>query len=423
MSWFLRLFAIGFIYAVTCVAWVVLGGVTDHRTRSQGHELRGAVADLWGQPQTQEAPTFTAEWPVTRQEVRTQVVDGKPVEVPVAVQATEKAQQSPASTDLQVHFRLDPRRKDLVWYALYDVTVDGSWRYVHSLPRATRLRIAFQFPDASGIYDGFRLEIDGRDRARELVPLGGRVETVLDVAPGQEVRLRIAYRSRGLDTWRYRPADGVANIEKFALQMRTDFAEIDYPPQTLSPSQRTAQGSGWQLDWRFDRVVTGQHIGIAMPQRIQPGELAAALSWSAPVSLLFFFAMLLVLSTLRGLDLHPLNYALLAAAFFAFHLLFAYASDHLEVVPAFALSSVVSLVLVLSYMRLVVSARFALVETAACQLLYLVGFSLAHFWQGMTGLTVTVLAIGTLFAIMQWTGRIRWSERLRPGQAVPQPVP
>jgi hypothetical protein len=40
---------------------------------------------------------------------------------------------------------------------------------------------------------------------------------------------------------------------------------------------------------------------------------------------------------------------------------------------------------------------------------YLVGFSLAHFWEGYTGLTVTVLSIVTLFLLMQLTGRIRWS--------------
>ncbi len=46
--------------------------------------------------------------------------------------------------------------------------------------------------------------------------------------------------------------------------------------------------------------------------------------------------------------------------------------------------------------------------------MYLVGFSLAHFWKGFTGLTVTVLAIVTLFVVMQLTSRMRWSEVLQP---------
>jgi hypothetical protein len=72
-------------------------------------------------------------------------------------------------------------------------------------------------------------------------------------------------------------------------------------------------------------------------------------------------------------------------------------------------------VLVVSYLRLVVGPRFAFVEAGLAQLLYLVGFSLAHFWEGFTGLTVTVLGIVTLFALMQLTGRIKWAEVLARG--------
>jgi inner membrane protein involved in colicin E2 resistance len=147
---------------------------------------------------------------------------------------------------------------------------------------------------------------------------------------------------------------------------------------------------------------------MSMPTRVQPGQLAAALSFSAPISLLFFFVILLVLGRIRGLDLHPVNYLFLGAAFFSFHLLFAYTVDHLHIVPAFALASATSVLLVVSYLRLVVSPRFAFVEAGLAQLVYLIGFSLAHFWEGFTGLAVTVLSVLTLFLLMQMTGRIRW---------------
>ena len=102
-----------------------------------------------------------------------------------------------------------------------------------------------------------------------------------------------------------------------------------------------------------------------------------------------------------------------------FHLLFAYSVDHLHIVPAFVLSSLLSMVLVVSYLRLVVSSRFAFVEAALAQLVYLVGFSLAYFWEGFTGLTVTVLSILTLFVLMQLTGRVKWSEVFARGAARP----
>ena len=120
-----------------------------------------------------------------------------------------------------------------------------------------------------------------------------------------------------------------------------------------------------------------------------------------------------MLATLRNLEIHPINYLFVSAAFFSFHLLFAYSVDRLSVPVAFAICSAVSMVLVVSYLRLVVSTKFALRETALAQLVYLIVFSLAHFWEGYTGLTITVLAILTLFVLMQATGRIKWSDALR----------
>jgi inner membrane protein involved in colicin E2 resistance len=120
-----------------------------------------------------------------------------------------------------------------------------------------------------------------------------------------------------------------------------------------------------------------------------------------------------VICLMRGIELHPVNYLFLAAAFFAFHLLFAYSVDHIDVLPAFAIASIVSVFLVISYLRLVVGIRFAALEAGGSQLVYLVLFSYAHFFEGFTGLIVTVGSILTLFLLMQLTGRIRWAERFQ----------
>jgi inner membrane protein involved in colicin E2 resistance len=116
---------------------------------------------------------------------------------------------------------------------------------------------------------------------------------------------------------------------------------------------------------------------------------------------------------MRGIDLHPMNYFFLATAFFAFHLLLAYLVDHVSIHVAFVICSLVSIALVVSYLRLVVGIRFAAREAGIAQLIYLVLFSYAFFFKGFTGLAVTVGAIVTLFLVMQLTGRVNWSERFR----------
>lgn len=398
-----RILGIIAIFAGTSAAWLVLGGVTSMRTHEQTRDLEGAVHELWGRPQTQEAPRFVFH----REETRRSTRDGVVVEETVTVPVVHRADR----TRVDVALSLDARRKGLMWYPLYDVRFGGAWRYVHrGAPGA--LDVVFPFPDAAGIYDGFRFVVDGVDRTDELQPDGGQVALRLAVKPGQAIALEAAYQSRGIETWRYRPADGVSRLDDFELRMATDFADIDYPYETLSPSERTRTGEGWTLVWRFEQAVTGHGVGMSMPEKVQPGELATALSVSAPISLLFFFLVIFVLDRLRDIGMHPINYLFLAGAFFAFHLLFAYSADHLPVEAAFALASAVSVLLVVSYLRLVVDARFAFVEAAGAQSVYLVGFSLAHFWAGYTGLTVTVLSVLTLFLLMQWTGRVDWSEAL-----------
>ena len=42
--------------------------------------------------------------------------------------------------------------------------------------------------------------------------------------------------------------------------------------------------------------------------------------------------------------------------------------------------------------------------------MYLVAFSYAFFFEGLTGLTVTIGAVITLFVLMQITARVNWSD-------------
>ncbi|MGA8837424.1 MAG: inner membrane CreD family protein, partial [Candidatus Sulfotelmatobacter sp.] len=135
----------------------------------------------------------------------------------------------------------------------------------------------------------------------------------------------------------------------------------------------------------------------------------------------FFFFLMFIITTLRKIDLHPMNYFFLATAFFAFHLLLAYLVDHISIHAAMVVASVVSVGLVGSYLRLVVGLRFAALEAGTAQLIYLVLFSYAFFWKGFTGLAITIIAIITLFVVMQVTGRIRWSERFAARAGAPVP--
>ena len=422
MSPLLRIAAILVILVATSVAWTFLGLSMNFRTMQASGSLHEEVAELWGRPMEQAPPQVELVW--TEKETVTKEIYDVNLERNVlqkSIVDVERRHLIPAaSSDIRADFKLDPRRRGLLWFSLFDVDFEADYAFVNTTARSEMVEIGFRFPSYDGVYDGFRFQIDGRDVAAN-VGGNGPVDRFL-LEPGQEIRISLSYRSRGMTHWTYRPNNGVGVVENLSLAMTTDFGDIDFPPGTLSPTSRKQVEDGWSLRWSFDRLVTGAGMGMLMPEHIQPGNLAQKIAFSSPVSLVLFFLMMGVLSLRQGLDLHPMHFCFLAGAFFAFPLLFAYLADHLAVYPAFAISSAVSLLLVTSYMRLVVSDGFAFGPSALAQLIYQVGFSLAHFWEGFTGLTVTLLGILTLFVLMQLTGRQDWNVVFQKKQAVPLPA-
>jgi len=410
-----RMAAIAAIYVLVGLSWIVLGGSVSQRTWSTERQLKEQVSALWGSTQTQVSPQVTFVWDEEVEEKQT-VEDAATREKKLVVRTTRVERQRPVILDrsqVDVDFRMDHRRKGLLWYATYALDFRGQYAYLHD-DRDGRLVIAYRFPTTRALYDGFRFEVDGVVDP-QIVPVdeGGEriVRQIVPVRQGTRVPFAIAYRSQGLDWWRYSFGSDVNRVKNFELTMVTDFKEIDFPEGTISPTSKEQTPRGWTLKWTSENLISGFQIGIQMPKKLNPGPLAAKISFFAPVCLGFFFVWMFVICLMRGIDLHPMNYLFLAAAFFAFHLLFAYTVDHIDVLLAFAISSAVSVFLVVSYLRLVVGIRFAALEAGGSQLVYLVLFSYAHFFEGFTGLIVTIGSILTLFLLMQLTGRIRWSER------------
>jgi inner membrane protein involved in colicin E2 resistance len=411
-----RVAAIVVIFVFSTVAWAILGGTIMARTYSAGGALGPKVASTWGSPQTQSPPS--ASYVVVSYRDAESLEDGK--KVVRRIEVKEPRALSLDGSRIDVSLALEPRQKGLLWYSTYKVAFAG--RYTFAPPGEAEpqtVTIRFPFPAAQALYDdlqvsvnGAPLEVTSEGGANSVAAATGRIVA----PPGRPLVLEVGYRSQGLETWKYDFAgpggQGVAQVRDFELKMTTDFDAIDFPENTLSPTSKQKAGGGWRLLWNYENLVSGYAVAMAMPEKLQPGPLAGRISFFAPVSLFFFFFVMLLITTLRRIDLHPVNYFFLAAAFFAFHLLLAYLVDHIDIHLAFVISSAVSLALVVSYLRLVVGMKFAAVEAGLTQFLYLVLFSYAFFFKGFTGLTITIGAILTLFVAMQLTGRIRWSERL-----------
>lgn len=397
-----RIAAISFIFICTSVAWAILGGTIFYRSYSSDSQLRTRVVSSWGSPQTQIAPTAGYVVMETRPPKESSSAGDAIKPSLVRVWYSLPLQRS----RVNVALHLDYRQKGLLWYSSYRVGFAGDYDFVNSSGEPRDITFTLHLPAEQAIYDDMAFSLNGSPQTLQSDNSDYFVHATL--RPGETSRLHVQYSSQGLENWAYDFGDSVAQVRDFQLRMTTDFDGYNVLENTLSPTAKKPLGGGWELQWNYANLISGYHIGIEMPQKLQPGPLAGRISFFAPVSLLFFFFVLFVLTTIRGIELHPMNYFFLACAFFSFHLLLAYLVDHISIHAAFVICSVVSCFLVVSYLRLVVGLRFAALEAGLAQFIYLVLFSYAFFYEGFTGLAVTIGAVLTLFVTMQVTGRIRW---------------
>ena len=276
---FKRILAIGFILGCTSVAWFILGATLDTRTYHSDDKLRSGVASVWGAPQQQAPPTATYEV-ISEKKIETETDGHK-----TARTETERHTVAvPAeSTRIQVAFDLGHRQKGLLWYSTYWVNLAATYGFRNPTTAPQTIVFRLPFPAEHAIYDGLEMVVNGRPSP--IVPDAKGASVTALVPPGETVSLRVAYRSRGLESWIYRLGDEVTQTRDFELRVKTNFPQIDFPVNTLSPTEKRETGAGWELVWRYSNLISGFQIGLTMPQKVQPGPLAGEISYFAPVSL------------------------------------------------------------------------------------------------------------------------------------------
>lgn len=431
-----RIAAVIFIYIATTVAWMTLGTVTTYRTDTSRSALgsgardgefaagRSTVEQLWGAPQLQQAPSV---WTTHVERVATRNEKGKTV----MQEVTETDPAVLSKSRISARIELDPRRKGLLWYGTYKVRFQGDYSFANEFGNKRTFYVKLRFPANQVAFNNVIINVKGK-RVAPKGNLSDGIKVPVDLNPGEKADVQFAYGSQGLDKWEYQFTDdqAMSSVQDFAAVVTTNCRDIDFPERCLSPTDKKTDGPGWVLNWKYGDLVSGSKVGVSMPQKLQPGPLASKISFFAPVSLFFFFAVLMILGTVRHIKLHPVHYLFLAATFFSFHLLFSYMVDHVPPFPAFLIASAVSLLLTVSYLRLAVDLRFAVKSAGFWQFIFLVLFAYAFFFEGYTGLTITIGAILTLAAMMQLTGRVNWEEAFarpdpgpRPPQFYPGPPP
>lgn len=382
-----RILAVVVIFLVAGAGWWILGIATAVRSETLSSRLGPQVAALWGARLVQAAPAFKVQIP------------GSHRLNPVL----------PASSDVNVVLEADHRRKGLIWYPTFNCEFEAIYRLQGDQPVEQRVRLHFDFPAPQATYDAFSLQVDGQAVDAAMGTEAG-IDHIIAIPPDKTRTVRIYYRTRGIETWRYRFDPERGHVRNFKMVVATGFDNVDYPAGCLSPMLAEPTANGMRLVWQASDLISRADIGVVIPEKLNPGPLSARITFFAPVGLLFFFVLIAAINVVYRLPIHPMHYLFVAAGFFAFHLLLAYLVGLIHIHLALPLAAVISVTLVTGYLRAALKGRFPWKVAVAGQIFFLVLFSYSFFIEGFTGLTVAIGAVATLAILMKITAAVDWED-------------
>jgi hypothetical protein len=266
-----RIVAIAFIFVCTSIAWGILGGTIFSRTYDSASNADNRVASTWGAPQDQALPSASYTELVPKKEESTE--NGKKI---------IKTTQEEVTTDLplessaiDVNLDLEHRQKGLLWYSTYKVAFSGVYGFRNTSDNEQLVEFTLPFPTTQAIYDDLTFLVDGV--SVPIVNQNNAATGSVKIPAGKTAQLTTGYRSQGLNQWRYSfGKQDVTQVRDFTLNMKTNFKDIDFPDNTLSPSMKRETGTGWDLTWSYKNLVSGYQIAMVMPEKLQPGPLAVA---------------------------------------------------------------------------------------------------------------------------------------------------
>ena len=371
----MKLSTVALMFTALTLAMVTLAIRVESRYHSQNQKLSRDVAKIWGQSHYQRSPELAAP---------------------------DKGGETYLDTsEVQVELDLEQKRKGLFWFTTYLVKFEGNYRLTNPGDQTERLEFIFPLPTQDGVYSDFVVTQNGQP-AEVRRGQNSTVRLPLVLEPGAATTVVVQYRSQGSQRWYYDATNSPSR--NLQLTMTTNFDEIDFPDDSVSPLQRrTLENGGWTLTWSYENLLTGLRMGMICPKSSDPGPRVIDMVTFAPLGMALFYVMTCLAAWRFHYRLQPLHLALLGAGYFSFSLLLVYLSDLLPLGTAFAASGAIALGLNLSYAWRLSGSRFAVRGVGGSMLLYQVLFSAAFLVEGFRGLPLVALLVVTLLVVMQAT--------------------
>lgn len=389
------------IFIAFSIAAAVLGArvAIKHDRVSATNEM--GVSGRWGGAISQPAPVVTYLFEPAIYDKEGNIVK------------YEVVQRKMPASDIDVDLSLSYRQRGQMKFPGYSVAFQAT--YVVENPFKESLPVYFNFPipQHSGLLKDFIITVDGEVYKGDQDFSNG-VDWQTFMVPGDTHTICIVYTSRGMGDWSYGLSTYQGDISYFRLHLISDFANIDYPEGTMAPEKMEINEDADKADliWEFENLVSGQNIGVTIPQPVDVGKATASILFFVPLALIFFLGLILILTSIKGMTIHPMHYLFITGGFFVFHILMSYLTQLVPLFWAFGISFTVSAVMTVGYAALIRKGWVVMFSSALGLVLFQLGFSLAQFFPQVRGLMLALIIIAGLGISMGFTARVDWKGKL-----------
>lgn len=400
-----KLIAIIIIFFCVCIAWIILGKSNETRTEESFNTLKKEVSGLFGDKIKIDSPFISSSSEITVEYSNKNKLSSYKKNV------VENNVGQLKKTKIDIDVFLDQRKKGNLWFPTFNCKFKSEYQFKLTTKKDTKYYLNMEINSGNSIYTDIQVIIN--DEIINFTSLIEKKKTRVFPDKNGNVNIKFSYKSTGMESLSYfiSPKKGdKKKLEHFLLKINTDFNNFNFSSGSISPTKKIKNKKGYSLIWDLNNSITSRDIILIIPNKINPGVIISKTIFFAPVSLLFFFFVIVIFTIIFNINIHPFNYFFLGATFFAFHLMYAYFSDHMNIHLSFVISSLISIILTITYLRLFTPKKMAFFIAPLCQLIFLIIFSFSFFLKGTTGITVTVCSVLTLFILMQITGKINWDE-------------
>jgi len=281
-----KIIAIVFIFMMTAIAWMILGGANSVRTKTLSNSLKTQVANLYGGKLNIESPKCFSRITKHKEETVNNTIR--------IVEYFENNYHELINSDIKIDVYLDQRKKGNMWFPTFKAEFKGE--YIFQIDESSKddLFIYSTLNSSDAIYNNLYLKINNED-IDNVLPLINKQEIPVIPLSDNTVKLMVSYSATGMEDLYYlitTERNAIAQINNFKLVLSTDFDLYDFPSNMMSPTTINKTDNRNELIWELNKTITGKNIGLLIPNKLNPGEIITRVSFFAPVSLLFFFIRL-----------------------------------------------------------------------------------------------------------------------------------